>query len=656
MRDRVFGMETEYAILFEPRDACTERPSARAVFDLVEQELKARFRTLPSSERGKRGLFLENGALVTFESTDWVNGLLELSTPECRTASEATLHQAALDVLARDLAIAVTRRLHAGPNAGTIRFGKNSADGKGHTYGTHENYYVDDPSPVTRWGDRLQHLACRAAWRLALVWVQALSWTLAIGSISVFLMACVVGAMLLGCAAAASGLLRLLLGRFGFSERLREVVPVLAATLQRSGGALAAVLDNATQRLLGWLAPLSIRPGIVPFDRFLTRATMHAFTENLAAYLATRSIWCGSGRLWLEPIPSGSHETSPRRLFTLSARAARTTRVAGASTHPCYMFDLKSLIGNPTCVASRHKRLEIICGDSNMSEMCVFMKLGVTGLLIRMIEEGERFDDLALSESVHSMRDVAADASLTTEVRLAGGGSKTALAIQRAYLTRATAFYATRDTDEETRHLLTMWARTLDALEHDPSSLASQVDWIAKYVLMREIAAGGGCSVEDLEVVAPFACEVVEEFERVIAGWTDDEVRERLQRHLPRARFSALRQTVGYHELAWTRVVTLSHIAFRLRRLDLRYHEIGEVDGPWDQLRATGSMRWRNSELACRAALLEPPEGTRAVRRAELVRRYAGEAAPRMAIAWDRFRGPSRQHDCSLGGVLLAEE
>ena len=66
MRDRVFGIETEYAVIYHPRRGEEEeRPTNLALYALFEQALGARVASLPraiSLLRAKRGRFLENGA------------------------------------------------------------------------------------------------------------------------------------------------------------------------------------------------------------------------------------------------------------------------------------------------------------------------------------------------------------------------------------------------------------------------------------------------------------------------------------------------------------------------------------------------------------------------------------------------------------------
>ena len=63
MRDRVLGIETEYAVIYHPGRVDRGRPSKLALYRRFEGGLRRRVRSLPnafSPLRGKGGRFLEN--------------------------------------------------------------------------------------------------------------------------------------------------------------------------------------------------------------------------------------------------------------------------------------------------------------------------------------------------------------------------------------------------------------------------------------------------------------------------------------------------------------------------------------------------------------------------------------------------------------------
>ena len=68
----------------------------------------------------------------------------EYSTPECITPRDLVVHDKAGErVLERSLE-EVARELPSGPR---LSIYKNNSDGKGNSYGTHENYLVDRATP-----------------------------------------------------------------------------------------------------------------------------------------------------------------------------------------------------------------------------------------------------------------------------------------------------------------------------------------------------------------------------------------------------------------------------------------------------------------------------------------------------------------------------
>src|SRR5438874_10889844 len=64
----------------------------------------------------------------------------EYSTPECATARDLVIHDKAGERILERSVAAMERLM---PDGGRIAIYKNNSDGKGNSYGTHENYLVD---------------------------------------------------------------------------------------------------------------------------------------------------------------------------------------------------------------------------------------------------------------------------------------------------------------------------------------------------------------------------------------------------------------------------------------------------------------------------------------------------------------------------------
>jgi Pup amidohydrolase len=156
---KVFGIETEYGITaagapdFNPVLASsilisTYAGSLRRIRWDYEQESPLRdargFEPVAAREGSDEDLGLANVILPNGSRYYVDHAHPEYSTPECITPRELVVHDKAGErVLERSLA-EVAREL---PNGPRLSIYKNNSDGKGNSYGTHENYLVDRATP-----------------------------------------------------------------------------------------------------------------------------------------------------------------------------------------------------------------------------------------------------------------------------------------------------------------------------------------------------------------------------------------------------------------------------------------------------------------------------------------------------------------------------
>ncbi len=212
----------------------------------------------------------------------------------------------------------------------------------------------------------------------------------------------------------------------------------------------------------------------VPFGRIV---------QHVMPHFVTRQIYCGAGKVGTEaPSTGGVHID-----FQLSQRADFFEEEVGLET------TLKRPIVNtrdePHADAQKYRRLHVIVGDANLSEVATYLKVGVTAIVLAMIEDdafGER--DFTLAAPVQAIRRVSYDRSLTTPLELARGGTVTALGIQWELFDLARKYADDRGLeavgDEVGWDVLQRWEAVLGGLETDPMSLADQLDWVAKYRLL----------------------------------------------------------------------------------------------------------------------------------------------------------------------------
>ncbi len=212
---------------------------------------------------------------------------------------------------------------------------------------------------------------------------------------------------------------------------------------------------------------------MVPFGRIVTHCTAH---------LLTRQIYTGAGKVGSE-LPGRRTDEVP---FQLTQRADFIEEQVGIET------TLKRPIINtrdePHADARKYRRLHVITGDANPSQVATFLKLGTTALVLALIEDDAIVRRFEFADPVASMRRVSHDMSLGFPLLLADGTTITALEVQWDLLDLARKYVRDRGTENVggavAHTVLQRWEAVLSALETDPMSLAHQLDWVAKYRLL----------------------------------------------------------------------------------------------------------------------------------------------------------------------------
>ncbi len=141
MRQRVYGLETEYGVTFN------QLGERRLTTDELARQM---FRNVVTWGRSSN-VFLENGARLYLD----VGAHPEYATPECSTPLEAVIHEKAGDLIVADLANATAEQLAADEVEGSLRVFRNNTDFAGNSYGSHENYLVERVGDFQQLADRM---------------------------------------------------------------------------------------------------------------------------------------------------------------------------------------------------------------------------------------------------------------------------------------------------------------------------------------------------------------------------------------------------------------------------------------------------------------------------------------------------------------------
>ncbi|HEU4480773.1 MAG TPA: depupylase/deamidase Dop [Actinomycetota bacterium] len=294
--------------------------------------------------------------------------------------------------------------------------------------------------------------------------------------------------------------------------------------------------------------------------------------KHLMPFFVTRQVFTGAGKLGAE---NGAADVD----YQISQRADFFEVEVGLET--TFKRPIINTRDEPHADPEKYRRLHVIVGDANMSEISTYLKIGTTALVLRMIEDDFITDDLALKEPVRVMRAVSHDVTCRKAFELADGRSITAVELQWEYLRLAKKYAQDNETDDVADDVLERWERTLEGLETDPMTLKRQLDWVAKLSLLQ--------------------------------AYRDRD------------------------DLAWD--------AGKLKMIDLQYHDVQRAKGLYYKLLGAGKIESLVSEDEVRFAVDHPPEDTRAYFRGECLRRFSPKivAASWDALIFDTGEEPLRK-------------
>jgi Pup amidohydrolase len=216
--------------------------------------------------------------------------------------------------------------------------------------------------------------------------------------------------------------------------------------------------------------------------------------RHLTPFFVSRQVVTGSGRV-------GIGQDGRDHGFQVSQRADYFEVEVGLET------TLKRPIINtrdePHADPEKYRRLHVIIGDANLSEISTYLKVGTTSLVLAMIEDRFITRDLTVDQPVRSLREVSHDPSLQHLLRMADGRTLTAVQLQMEYLDLARKYVEDRfgsNADTQTIDVLERWESVLTRLEADPMECARELDWVAKLKLLSSYRDRDGLDWDDAKL------------------------------------------------------------------------------------------------------------------------------------------------------------
>jgi hypothetical protein len=355
-------------------------------------------------------------------------------------------------------------------------------------------------------------------------------------------------------------------------------------------------------------------------ESYLHRADPEVLHGPLLPHLVSRIVYTGAG---------GFDTTTDGLTFLLSPRVAHIVRVSSdQSTGDRGIIHTK----DESLTGRRYHRLHLICGESLCSRSSLWLRFGVTALVVAMIEGGLPVGrDLELVDPLAALRTFAGDPACRATTMTRDGRLLRAVDIQRLYLAAAESNLSAGFMPEWAGTVCAEWRSILDRLEGAPASVATILDWAVKYALF-----GARLRRHDLDWDSALCwTEVIEEIHRCARTGGTPEHNLSLERLIgPRGPMritaASLAPFLREHGQEWVRLPQFRAARRELFELDMRFGQLGP-QGLFARLETAGVLSPGVDGIdPIDPAMSTPPGGSRARLRGEMIQRLSG--------------GPSRAH------------
>ncbi len=273
---------------------------------------------------------------------------------------------------------------------------------------------------------------------------------------------------------------------------------------------------------------------------------------HLIPFFVTRQVFTGSGKV-------GSENRGRPCDYQLSQRSDFfETEVALDTMVKRPIINTRD---EPHADREKYRRLHVIVGDSNMSEYTIFLRNGVTALVLQMIEDGAVSQDFSLRDPVRAIKDVSQDVRCRLPIELMDGRKLTAVEMQGEFLELAQKYFLKHEATAEQRDLVKKWEYVLSKLAKEPRDLHREIDWVIK--------------------------------------------------------LSLIESYMDRKDLDWD--------ASQVQMLDLQYHDLRPEKGLYNLLERQGKVERIVTDEEIQTAIINPPEDTRAYFRGECLRKYGSQ-------------------------------
>lgn len=234
----------------------------------------------------------------------------------------------------------------------------------------------------------------------------------------------------------------------------------------------------------------NVAGGETSYGNWRLRRVSFACHENYAIRRAVpcealvRALGCGWFPARIPIIGAGkvgSDHGTPRAEFQMSQRADFMTCVSGIET----MADrgIYNLRDVPYADRARFRRMHVICGDSNMCAIPEFLKIALTDIILKMIEDGALHARIEFSDPVGAMRSISRDLECAQQYDIVGRKKRMPILDILSEYRDVFAEYVVRSypRNEQLTKAIGLFSGILSLLKcGDSDALVGMLDWATK--------------------------------------------------------------------------------------------------------------------------------------------------------------------------------
>jgi proteasome accessory factor A len=204
-------------------------------------------------------------------------------------------------------------------------------------------------------------------------------------------------------------------------------------------------------------------------ENYLHRADVNVLHQRLIPHLVSRVIYTGAG---------GFNAQSPGLEFLLSPRAMHITEaISPESTSARGIIHTR----DESLSARGYRRQHLICGESLRSDLAAWLRVGVTAIIVALVEAGVAWrEDVQLEAPVDALRTFSRDPTGRAVAKTRGAGWRTAIEIQRWYLDHAFDHLDHPCMPSWAPEVCRRWADILERLQRGLPAVAGTLDWAIK--------------------------------------------------------------------------------------------------------------------------------------------------------------------------------